>query len=184
MSSDVPDWKPYVDRGRPGLRYEHDGKLPLVQEPPPVPVKTLKKLPQVAVAEGIDVHAALERWARWVHDSLAGVGWPEKTLLARVIEYGALGAAQGQYGSIVIIGTMIEFDEICAWVEAAMMRLPEDERDVVARAYLRYGSAEIHAKELGISRGTFDSRLSRARRSIKDYLDGCNAGLALQENVS
>lgn len=184
MSSDVPDWKPYVDRGGPGLRFDHDGKLPTVQEPPAVPVKTLKKLPQVAVSGGIDVNAALERWARWVHDSLAGVGWPDKTLLARVIEYGALGAAQGQYGSLVIVGTMIEYDEVCAWVEVALIRLPTEERETVTHAYLRGGSAEVHAKELGISRGTFDSRLSRARRSVKDYLDGREAGLVLQEKMA
>jgi len=178
-----PDLVPYVDRGKPGtLRYDHDGKLPLVPDPPSVPEKTIKTLPKTG--PGVDVHAALERWARWVHDSLAGIGWPEKTLLARMIEYGALGAAQGHHKSIVIVGTLIAYDELCAHVEAALMRLPNEERETVAHAYLRRGSAEVHAKELGISRGTFDSRLSRARRSVKDYLDGCKAGLALQENVS
>ncbi len=182
MSSDAPDWKPYVDRGRPGLRYHHDGKLPLVRDPPAAPEKTIKSLPQSG--PGVDVHAALERWARWVHDSLAGIGWPEKTLLARMIEYGALGAAQGHSGSVIVVGTMIEYDELCAWVEAALMRLPEEERETVAHAYLRRGSAEVHAKELGITRGTFDSRLSRARRSVKDYLDGRKAGLVLQEKMA
>lgn len=178
-----PELIPYVDRGKPGtLRYDHDGKLPLVSDPAPVAEKVLKHLPQPGA--GVDVNAALERWARWVHDSLAGIGWPEKTLLARMIEYGALGAAQGHHRSVVIVGTMVEYDEFCAWVEAALMRLPEEEREAVAHAYLRRGSAEVHAKELGISRGTFDSRLSRARRSVKDYLDGCKAGLVLQEEMA
>jgi predicted DNA-binding protein (UPF0251 family) len=178
-----PAWIPYIDRGKPGaLRYDHDGKLPLVREPPVAPEKTIKSLPKTGA--GVDVNAALERWARWVHDSLAGVGWPDKTLLARVIEYGALGAAQGHYGSLIIVGTVVEYDEVCAWVEVALMRLPNEEREVVTHAYLRRGSAEVHAKELGITRGTFDSRLSRARRSVKDYLDGRKAAaLALQENV-
>ena len=178
-----PNWAPYVDRGRPGLRYDHDGKLPLVREPQPVEERLLKHLPPSLV--GVDVHAALERWARWVHDSLAGIGWPEKTLLARMIEYGALGAAQGHHRSVVIVGTMVAYDELCALVEAALMRLPDEEREAVAHTYLRRGSAEVHAKELGISRGTFDSRLSRGKRSVKDYLDGMRAAtLALQEKMA
>jgi hypothetical protein len=168
--------RPYVDRGKPGTPRLLDGSVPLVPDPPPVPLKTLKTLP-VTVTVGINVHAALERWAAWVHDSLASVGWPEKTLLARVIEYGALGAAQGYYGSVMIVGTMVEYDELCGWVEAAIMRLPIDERNIVVRVYLRTEPAEVSANELGITRGTFDSRLSRARRSVKDYLDGRRASL-------
>lgn len=131
---------------------------------------------------GTDVHEALEQWARWVRDGLAGIGWPHETLLARVIEYGALGAAQNHRGSVLLIGSMIEFDEMIAWTEAAIMRLAIDERNVVVRVYLHWETPEVSAKNLGINRGTFDGRLSRARRSVKDYLDGRKAAaLALQE---
>lgn len=174
--------RPYIDRGKPGeLRYR-DGQLPTVPDPPAVPEKILKHLPDVTVNAGIDVHASLEHWARWVRGSLLGSGWPEKTILARVIEYGALGAAQSHHGSLLIVGSAVEYDELCAWVEAAVMRLPAEERGALTRAYLSWESAEVSAKDLGISRGTFDSRLSRARRSVRDYLEGRRANtLALQE---
>lgn len=176
-------YRPYVDRGRPGeLRYQ-DGVLLTVREPPAVSVTPLKQMPQDEPKEGgIDVNSALERWARWVIGSLSGA-WPPKTLLARVIEYGALGAAQNHYGSLVIVGSVIEHDELCACVEAALIRLAKEERDVVMRSYLSWDTPEVIAKELGISRGTYDSRLSRARRSVKDYLEGMMAGVALQEKA-
>lgn len=176
-------FRPYVDRGRPGtLRYQ-DGVLLAVREPPAAQSKPLKQLPKEELnGGGIDVNSALERWARWVIGSLSGA-WPPKTLLARVIEYGALGAAQTYYGSLVLIGRGIEHDELCACVEAALMRLAREERDVVMQSYLSWDTPEVIARELGISRGTYDSRLSRGRRSVKDYLDGMTAGVALQEKV-
>lgn len=138
-----------------------------------------------AVLESVDAHAALEQWGRWVRDGLAGIGWPAETLLARVIEYGALGAAQRHCGSLMLIGTLIEYDEMVAWTEAAVMRLALDERNVVVRVYLHWEPPEVSAKRLGISQGTFDSRLSRARRSVRDYLEGRKAAaVALQENCA
>lgn len=129
-----------------------------------------------------DVHAALEQWASWVKSALAGIGWPEKTLLARVIEYGALGAAQQYHGSLVLVGTMVEYDEMCAWVEAAIMRLPMEERNVIVRVYLHWEPAERSARQLGISANCLYTRLHRARRSVKDYLDGRKATtVVLQE---
>lgn len=133
--------------------------------------------------ESVDVHAALEQWGRWVLDGLAGMGWPPETLLARVIEYGALGAAQRHCGSLLLIGSMIEYDEMIAWTEAGVMRLALEERNVIARVYLHWEPPEVSAKRLGLSQGTFDSRLSRARRSVRDYLEGRRAAaVALQEN--
>src|SRR3972149_6001694 len=117
--SGEPKSRPYIDRGKPGtLRYQGD-QLPMVREPPSVPLKSLKIIPAQAES-GIGVHAALERWGRWGRGSRTGAGWPDKTLLARVIEYGALGAAQGHYGSLVLVGKYIEYDEICSWAEAAI----------------------------------------------------------------
>jgi DNA-directed RNA polymerase specialized sigma24 family protein len=133
----------------------------------------------------IDVDAALEQWARWVRDGLAGVGWPRETLLARVIEYGALGAAQRYYGALLLMGKAAEYDEMVAWTEAAITRLALEERNVIVRVYLHWEPPEVSAKALGISRGTFDSRLSRAKRSVRDYLEGRRAAaLALQEKVA
>lgn len=168
--------RPYVDRGKPGTLRMQDGSLPTVPDPPPVPRMTLKHTP-VKVTDGADAHAALEQWAHWVRAGLAAVGWPEKTLLARVIEYGALGAAQGHVGTLLVSGDALPHDELCEWVEAAVMRLDLHERNVVVRHYLRAESAEVSAQAIGISADTFRQRLSRARRSVKDYLDGRRAGL-------
>jgi hypothetical protein len=175
--------RPYIDRGKPGTMRYQDGVMLTVSEPPPIEIPKVRPLPRVEVKEpGIDVDAALERWARWVMGCLSATGWPAKTLLARVIEYGALGAAQGYHGSLVLVGSVVEDDEACAWVEAAIMRLPVEERIVITHVYLSWEPAEASAKDLKITRGTFDSRLSRARRSVKDYLDGRKAAvLALQE---
>lgn len=175
--------RPYMDRGKPGLRYDGE-ELPRVREPE-VPKRkplTASQLRNRAEPELADADAALEHWAAWAKSALSAVGWPEKTLLARVIEYGVLGAAQ-RGGGTPVVGMVVEYDELCAWVEEAVMRLAIDEHRIITYVYLGNMPPEIAAKELGISRGTFDSRLSRARRSVRDYLDGRKASLALQEKA-
>lgn len=122
-----------------------------------------------------DAHTALEQWAKWVRDALSGVGWPERTLLARLIEYGAIGCAQQQGGRLLICGSILPHDELCEWVEAAIMRLSLDERNVIVRVYLHWETDEVSARELGINVGCLRVRLSRARRSVRDYLDGRKA---------
>lgn len=167
---------PYIDRGQSGkLRYQ-DGELLRVREPEeparkPLTMDSLRDHP----GELTDVDAALEQWAKWALSALSSVGWPAKTLLARLIEYGVIGCAQQASGSILVVGRTLEYDELCAWVETAVMRLPIEERNVIVVAYLSGDPPDVAAIELGVSRGTFDSRLSRARRSVRDYLDGRKA---------
>jgi hypothetical protein len=93
MSEKYP--QPYVDRGRPGLRYDGD-KLPLVRDPqtPPRAMLTKESLREQAEPELSDADAALEHWAAWAKSALSSIGWPPRTLLARIIECGVLGAAQ------------------------------------------------------------------------------------------
>lgn len=174
------DPQPYIDRGRPGLRYDGD-RLPLVREPPAPPRTMLTKesLREQAEAELSDADAALEHWAAWAKSALSSIGWPPRTLLARIIECGVLGAAQRGSGTLLVVGGMIEYDELCAWVEAAVMRLTLTERNVVVRVYMHFESPEISARELGMSASNFRQVLYRARRSVRDYLDGRKAAKAV-----
>lgn len=170
----------YVDRGRPGLRYDGD-KLPLVREPPAPPRKTLTKesLSDRSEPELADADSALEHWAAWAKSALSSMGWPPRTLLARIIECGVLGAAQAGSGILLVVGSMVEYDELCAWVEAGVMRLTLTERNVIVRAYMHFESPEASARELGMSDSNFRQTLYRARRSVRDYLDGRKAAKAV-----
>lgn len=170
--------RPYIDRGRPGLRYQ-DEKLPKVREPEPPERKplTTAELRKRAEPEVADAGAALEHWAAWAKSALSGIGWPEKTLLARVIEYGVLGAAQRGSGTLLVVGSMVPYDELCAWVETAVIRLTLMERNVIVRVYMHYETPEVSASELDITVGNFRQILYRARRSVRDYLDGRKAGV-------
>lgn len=174
MSKNDP--QPYVDRGRPGLRYDGD-KLPLVREPPTPPRKTLNKesLSDQPEPELADADSALEHWAAWARSALSSMGWPPRTMLARIIEYGVLGAAQRGSGVLLVVGCMVEYDELCAWVEAAVMRLTLAERNVIVRAYMHYETPETSARELSMTPSNFRQVLYRARRSVRDYLDGRKA---------
>lgn len=169
----------YVDRGRPGLRYV-DGQLPTVREPEAVAHKVLtKEALREHEPELADADAALEHWAAWAKSALKSMGWPPRTLLARIIECGVLGAAQSGSGMLLVVGSMVEYDELCAWVEAAVMRLTLTERNVIVRAYMHFETPEASARELEMSASNFRQILYRARRSVRDYLDGRKAAKAV-----
>lgn len=110
-----------------------------------------------------DVDAALEAWARWGRSVLSGIGWPQWTLLARVIEQGFTGAAQRG-------ARTFEVDEAMEWVERAVLRLAENERRVICKHYLYWQPPEVSAQFCGMSYGHFRVVLNRARRRIRDYL--------------
>jgi hypothetical protein len=124
-----------------------------------------------------ETDAALETWASWAKSALAGLGWPQMTLLARIIEFGVMGAGQHYGGATPIV--FIEYDELCATVESAVMRLKLVERNVVVKHYLYWQPIEVSARHLEMSPGRFRTILHRSRRSIKDYLDGRK--IALQQ---
>lgn len=173
---------PYVDRGVPGqLRYNLRGELLEVKEPEPIAPKTLTidALREQPEPEMVDADSALEHWAAWAKSALSSIGWPPRTLLARIIECGVLGAAQRGSGTLLVVGGMVEYDELCAWVEAAVMRLTLTERNVIVRAYMHYESPEASARELSMSASNFRQILYRARRSVRDYLDGRKAAKAV-----
>lgn len=55
-------------------------------------------------------------------------------------------------------------------VQEAMMALPEEEREALYRRYFLEESAAEIAASLNISRGAVDTRLWRARKTLKRYL--------------
>ncbi len=112
-----------------------------------------------------DVDSALEAWARWGRSVLAGIGWPAWTLLARVIEQGFTGAAQKG-------GRVFEVDEAMERVERAVLRLSAIEKTVVTKHYLHWQPPEVSAQFCKISHGYFRVVLNRARRRVRDYLEG------------
>ncbi len=125
----------------------------------------------------VEVDAALEAWARWGRRILQDIGWPAVTLLARVMEGGIVGAAQK--GSRVF-----EVDDAMELVERAVLRLPERERLVVVKHYTYSQPVEVSARYCHMHPSTFRSILHRARRSIRDYLDGARAtGIATKTRI-
>lgn len=116
-----------------------------------------------------DVDTALEAWARWGRSVLAGIGWPAWTLLARVIAQGFTGAAQKGC-------RVYEVDEAMELVERAVLRLSDIERRVICKHYLYWQSPEVSAQYCHMSYGYFRVVLNRARRRVRDYLDGARHG--------
>jgi DNA-directed RNA polymerase specialized sigma24 family protein len=115
-----------------------------------------------------ETDAALEAWARWGRSVLAGIGWPAWTLLARIIEQGFTGAAQSG-------NRILEVDEFMELVEAAVLRLSPAERRVLVKHYCFWQSPEVSAEYLGMSCGNFRIVLHRARRSVRDFLEGAKS---------
>lgn len=112
-----------------------------------------------------ETDAALEAWARWGHSVLAGIGWPARTLLARIIEQGIRGAAQEGC-------RLVEADETMEMVERAVLRLTEKERQVICRHYFYWQPPEVSARYCGMSANHFGVVLHSARRRVRDYLEG------------
>lgn len=124
-----------------------------------------RTIPKLKNTKSAEVDVALEAWARWAKHSLETLGWPPSTLIARVIEFGVLGAAlQG--------GKTLEADSICEMVERAVMRLDPDEREVIVRRYLFWEPRETSAKQCGMTVGAFATVLHRARRTVWGFLEG------------
>jgi len=124
-----------------------------------------RTMPKLKNSKSAEVDVALEAWARWAKRSLETLGWSPSTLIARVIEFGVLGAAlQG--------GKTLEADSVCEMVERAVMRLDPEEREVIVRRYLYWEPREVSAKHCGMTVGAFATVLHRARRTVWGFLEG------------
>lgn len=122
-----------------------------------------------------EVDVAMEAWVRWARNVFPG--WPNVSLLGRIIKYGVRGAAQ-------LSGIQIEeVDELCELVDRALMRLTERERECIIEHYRRWETYEVSAKRIGISQESFRNAIHRARRRISDFLEGHRLALQTFEGV-
>jgi DNA-directed RNA polymerase specialized sigma24 family protein len=113
--------------------------------------------PKIAYAD-----ERLDAWASWVKGRANA--WPLRTLLGRIIEQGASGAAQ-ETGGAYMPDSILETDRAVAHLDAL-------ERRVLTEYYLTYATTEMKARRCGVSRATFWRRLERAQMSIFRTLQG------------
>lgn len=106
--------------------------------------------------------ARLDAWASWVRSNHSA--WPARTLLARIMEEGTSGAAQG-----TAVDNMpyhiVETDRAVARIEPRL-------RKTVKVYYLTHASSEIKAASLHVSRATFWRLVERAQIAVFHQLNG------------
>ena len=113
--------------------------------------------PQVAYAD-----QRLDAWASWVRGNQAS--WPPRTLLARIIEEGAAGAAHGS--------SVESMPEVVAQTDRAVARIDQELRRVIKVYYLVHAPSEIKAARCHVSRATFWRRVERGQLAIYNQLQG------------
>jgi hypothetical protein len=107
------------------------------------------------------VHGLLEAWGKTCGDRFKP--WPSRTLLGKIIDYGARGAAQASHAVDTIP------DEV-ANVDAAVSRLGQIDKKVIVAYYTRYDPPEIVARKLHMRYRMFQAVLRRARWRIGGYI--------------
>lgn len=114
------------------------------------------------------VHGRLTEWARWARDRPV-TGWPERTLLARLVEDGITGASQSGPPPV---GAS---DEVAA-TDAAVRALGEIDRKVIENYYLRWEPTESLARRCRMREREFANVLRRARWRVLGFMEGYWAG--------
>lgn len=127
--------------------------------------------------ESKEAHIALEAWARWANTALQGLGFSSTNIIARLIEMGAMGAAQQARGP-----APMEIDQTCEIVDRAVMRLDEIEREVICRTYLLNDAAPATAEKCRLTYGYYREVLGKARQRIGDYICGAKVGVVFPTN--
>lgn len=107
------------------------------------------------------VHLRLEAWSRWARDKAPG-GWPERTILGRLIEEGP-GASHGT-------GQVSDMPETVAITDRAVAHLSGEDRAVIREYYLKWAPRELLARRLKLSLRRFDAVLNRARWRVCGYI--------------
>lgn len=111
-------------------------------------------------AETKEVHAHLERWARWVKNALSDLQLPGVTYLHRWSEYGPI-TPQGGWPN--------EMPDDIAVTDAGVARLCQIDQRVVKAYYCQWAPREALARNCGMRLREFDSVLKRARWRIAFY---------------
>jgi hypothetical protein len=109
------------------------------------------------------VHARLEAWGAWAKDAEIRA-WPASTLLGRMIDQQAVGAAQSGRPPISMP------DEI-AKTDGAVCRLNAVDKKAIQLYYLKWQPIEGHARAMHMRVRQFQNVLRRARWRLALYLD-------------
>ena len=110
------------------------------------------------------VHMRLEQWARWAKDKPPN-GWPERTILGRLIEEGPGASHCTSFTS--------DIPDHIAHVDRAVGHLSHDDKRVIRAYYLSWMPREFLAIKLRISPRRLDTILNRARWRIAGFLSAC-----------
>jgi hypothetical protein len=108
------------------------------------------------------IHLRLEAWASWVKNDLSALGFPDKTLLAKCMEYGSDGAHQG--------GKQPTMPDEVAITDAAVAKLGQIDQRVLRSYYLRWACREDLARACNMRVRQFDNVLKRARWRVSLFV--------------
>lgn len=109
------------------------------------------------------VHSRLEAWGAWAKDAEVRA-WPASTLLARMIDQQAAGAAQGSKPPISMP------DQIAA-TDAAVCKLNAIDKRAVQIYYLKWQPVESLARMMHMRPRQYQNVLRRARWRLALWLD-------------
>ena len=125
------------------------------------------------------IRSHMDRDTQWVHDRITAWGkwvksnevhpWPTTTLLGRIIEQGANGAAQG--------GKPPEMPRDIEIVEIGILRLPATDRHVCITYYTLWEPPEVVARKVRMSPRQMQASLYRSRVRIGAYIDSAENNL-------
>jgi len=103
-----------------------------------------------------EVDWRLEEWARWRGKVGQEMGWPAETLLARIVEYGPLGAGSAGKPPIEMPAPVAEIDKILA-------KMPETLRLVIICYYTTWQPFPLKARDCRMSTSKYRNRLEAAQ---------------------
>jgi hypothetical protein len=109
------------------------------------------------------VHARLEAWGAWAKDAEVRA-WPSITLLGRMIDQQACGAAQSGRPPISMP------DEV-AKTDAAVCKLNAIDKQAVQLYYIKWAPIEVHARKMQMRPRQFQNVLRRARWRLSLFLN-------------
>lgn len=118
------------------------------------------------------VHDGLKHWGWQMRVMNMGKdGWPPRTMLAKMIEEGSLGASAGKF--------MQYFPE-CMDAEAvkfnnAIKTLDEKDREILFVEYVVIGKGKTKAARMGIHRNTYFDRRDAAQGRLSSAFQRINA---------
>lgn len=112
------------------------------------------------------LHDLGKDWGRWMRRNPNG--WPHKSLLGTIMEYGSVGAAIRTHQQIIPVPDMPEDvrDFHNAWVAADSRA-----KFTIYVFYYTVGNVDEKADALGISRRTLYDRVSRAQAELWSIID-------------